>query len=704
MRKTLALAALLLALGIAPLAAASARVINYQGQLTDLSDNTISGTQNMAFELYNTLSGGSPIFSWATTGVPVTRGLFNVELTLPTLSSTDLAGDLYLQVTVAGNVMSPRKRILTSIYAVSADSLQGIVTGSSAGNIPVILTSTGKLDPSILSAPFPLVVSGTGSAMAAAGIFDNQDPGAGQTGLKSTGQDYGVNATVRGGNGTAVRGSTIDLVGDAGASTGVYGIANNGVGVRAYAGVAGTTALLASNPQGLSIYGGGGPIGALLGGTDTGLIVGSATSVGGQTAALPVTGILVNSSGTGIQINNQGSNAAVLAQNFSNGVAISGKANGANSIALRGEHTGVGNGFGVWGLSNSDGGTGVRGEAGSTTGNGVGVDGAAASPSAVGVRGSGPGVGVDGRSSSTGAGTAYGVQGTALAPDGQGLHGVAEGSGLAYGVYGQALASAGGAGVYGTGQQNGVQGVANGASGGTIGVSGTAPDRGVVGTASASASIGVQGSTTGANGIGVQGSGSAFGVKADGATGVYGSGTSLGVYGVSSAGNGHGVEGYGGPAGAGLNRAGLYGSIDVANGELGYGLYATVNGSTGDGYAIWAQVNQPNHRAIRAYNTAATGSQSGYALGVEGKLKIGGDNAGLYSSNALGQTSWLVSSGYCGAGDLVLITPASDITKGGTVTNSLYVNPTEVLDGNFTVHSINPVDKAQFFYLVIDHN
>jgi hypothetical protein len=710
MRKSLLLAALLFA-GFVPALQAGTQTINYQGQLTDLSDNTINSPQNMAFELYDAVTAGNLITSWAATSVPVTRGLFNVELTLPTLTQAQLSGDLYLQVTVGGNVMSPRKRILYSVLAVSADSVQGLVPGSSGGNIPVILTSTGKLDPSILSAPFPLVVSGTGSAQAAAGVFNNQDPGSGQVGLRAIGQDGGIVSDVRDSAGTGIRGNASpvdDLNG-----TGVLGVASAGVGVRAQANNSATTALQAINTPGLGIFASG-DAGALFSATTLGLRVGGAP-LGGQTAASPITGIEVNSQGTGIAINNNGSGPSLGATNASNGVAIEGKALGANAIAVRGAHNGVGFGTGVWGQSDSVGGTGVHGEAGASSGSGVGVDGSSGSLSGVGVKGSSPGIGLQGFSTDSGSSGAnpYGVAGNAGAVNGHGLHGIASGSGAAYGVFGVAASSASGAGVLGQGLNLGVVGSAN-SNVGAIGVQGSSLVTGVEGDSLATSGPGVwgvRGSSQSPAGVGVEGrvdgvgTGGGIGVSGKSVAaqglGVRGEGTLAGVYGVTTGGFGHGVEGYGGAGGNGLNRAGLYGSIDLAPGELGYGIYGTVNGTSGDGYAIYAYANSSNHRALRAYNTVASNNDPGYALGIEGKLKIGTSNAGFASFGG-STSSWQVSSPYVGAGDTVIVTPAVDISAGGSVLNAVWVSPADVLDGNFTVRSAQPIGNFQFYYLVID--
>jgi hypothetical protein len=704
-------AALLLSAALA-VAAPPQRKFNYQGQLTNGGGNAITGNEQMAFAFWDAASGGNQIASWALTNVPVDRGLFNVELDMPALTTAQLNAGVWLEVTVGGNVLSPRKQILAGVFSYNSDKLQGLQPGTNPGDIPVILTSTGKLDPSILSAPFPLTVSGNGSG--AAGLFYNSNPGAGQTGLLGQASGSGVQGQSLSLDGAGVTGySGYAGPGDTNVGSGVLGVAVNGVGVRGQANAAGTTAIQGLNPLGLGVFGNG-LWGAQFGGSLIGVQIGG-TGLGGQSAALPAQGLIVNASNTGVIINNSGSGPGLTSDNSGTGVSIQGINHSANGIGVRGEHSGAAFGTGVYGLSNAAGGTGVRGESGATTGSAVGVDGISASSGGVGVRGSGPSLGVAGVSSAS-VGNGYGVRGDSAGSDGEGVHGVAVGTGQAYGVRGQADNSAGGAGLRGDGKVLGVAGYSEIADSTATGVQGSGWAYGVVGLALNSAgtqSVGVRGSTASLDGYGVlgqalgAGTGAAVGVRGESnagqGLGVYGLGTAAGVKGMTTAGAGAGVQGDGGTAGLGTERSGVYGGLEVGSGERGYGVYGTATGS-GDGYGVYAYVNSPNQRALRAYNAAAGGGDAGYALGIEGKLKIGTNNAGFYVGPAALQTAWDVSCSYCGPGDLVVVTAATDIQADSPyyLANALWVAPNEVIQGSFRVHTHNPVANMRFFYLVID--
>jgi len=108
-------------------------LLNYQGRLTDPSGNPSNGTFNMGFAMYDALSGGNALPSgtpWTETqSVSVTDGSFNVLLgSVTALPSnlfqggpSDSAGPLrFLQVTVDGEALTPRRRIVSAAYVLSA--------------------------------------------------------------------------------------------------------------------------------------------------------------------------------------------------------------------------------------------------------------------------------------------------------------------------------------------------------------------------------------------------------------------------------------------------------------------------------------------------------------------------------------------------------------------------------------------------------
>jgi hypothetical protein len=116
------------------LAGDSTTTISYQGRLADSTGNpiTTSGV-GMQFRLYNTDTGGSPLWEESHTAVPVEDGLFHVLL-----GSTDpipvslLANNstLWLGITVgADSEMAPREQIASVPYAMIASTVaNGAIT------------------------------------------------------------------------------------------------------------------------------------------------------------------------------------------------------------------------------------------------------------------------------------------------------------------------------------------------------------------------------------------------------------------------------------------------------------------------------------------------------------------------------------------------------------------------------------------------
>ncbi len=681
-------------------AAIATQTINYQGQLTDSSGVALDGNYNMSFEIFDDPSAGLQLWASVVSNVPVNKGLFNVELDVNTLSGAQLNANLYLQVTVNGQIMLPRKRLLASAFAYNANMLQGMVPGVAAGNIPVIEPS-GRLNPGILSAPFPLNVTGTGSGFAA--YVQNQNLALGQAALLASGYD-GLSATAAGSAGTGVYGSTSGsdalargVWGRASAGTGLRGSSSSGLGLRA------------DSASGLGAYAGG-LYGMGLSGTQLGLRVGG-SDLSGQSFSTPAKGIEVFSSGTGIDVLNNGSGNAVLAVNNGTAPSVYGRNSSANGVGVLAEHTPAsGFGIGAQGLSNSSDGKGLEGRAGSLSGTNFGVYGISNSPGGFGVYGTAPGKGVQGVAT---AASGYGIYGLSQGDDGRGVQGEATGLGAAVGLYGKS-SSVQGTGVYGESPRVGVEGLSSAETAGAVGVKGSAPLAGVLGEATKPSGPGVNGvtgRTFSVQGAGVLGEAAAAGpgqrqgvvgraIQPGGlGTGVLGVGNQSGVRGESTGGtNQYGV--YGHAAGSGNYRYGVHGSVYSATAnEIVYAVYGEITPTANTGYAVYGLNNNNGGFGIRAFNVAARNSlHTGYALGVTGKFKVTEDNAGRYSFSGVA-SSWDVFVTFCGSSDRVLITPVMDVTSGGSVPNHLWVD--SIIDGRFTVKSANPVANVAFDYLVI---
>jgi len=235
---------------------------------------------------------------------------------------------------------------------------------------------------------------------------------------------------------------------------------------------------------------------------------------------------------------------------------------------------------GLYGLSDSTAGYGVRGYATADSGESYGVYGRSDSTA---------GYGVYGLAAAT-SGAANGVYGESASTAGRAVYGWASAtSGTTYGVVGFA-SSVEGYGVYGvgvttTGENCGVYGHSNSNAG-----------RGVVGYANAlsGSTYGVYGQSDSTAGRGVAGYADAV------------SGFAYGVYGESSSADGRGVSGYA-TATSGTNF-GVFGRAESTHGRgVGGIAYAT----SGESYGLHGVSHSSEGRAVGGFATAATGTTYG---------------------------------------------------------------------------------------------
>jgi hypothetical protein len=116
-----------------PAAAEVPMLLNHHGRLSDASGQPAEGTVSMSFTVFDAPSGGNPLPAggpWGEThSVQVTGGAFNVLLgsIVPIPQSLFDGGPSdgfgprrYLQVTVGGEALQPRQRIVSGAYALRA--------------------------------------------------------------------------------------------------------------------------------------------------------------------------------------------------------------------------------------------------------------------------------------------------------------------------------------------------------------------------------------------------------------------------------------------------------------------------------------------------------------------------------------------------------------------------------------------------------
>ncbi len=110
-------------------------MVNYQGYLTDSSGNPITGILSVTFSIYESVSGGTAVWTETHSSVNVTDGLFTVLLgsVTPIDPSNPTGGGYYLGIQVGSDPeMTPRQQLVSVPYALrsavanDADTLDGL--------------------------------------------------------------------------------------------------------------------------------------------------------------------------------------------------------------------------------------------------------------------------------------------------------------------------------------------------------------------------------------------------------------------------------------------------------------------------------------------------------------------------------------------------------------------------------------------------
>ncbi len=125
-------------------------VITYQGKIL-FNSLAVTTTQNMKFVLYNALTNGTPLYTasgtlptTSTVSVTPSNGLFTIDLGSSGTNNLDPAifqnnQNVYLEVSVGSEILTPRKQITASPYSYNSKYLNGVgtATNSSTTYIPV---------------------------------------------------------------------------------------------------------------------------------------------------------------------------------------------------------------------------------------------------------------------------------------------------------------------------------------------------------------------------------------------------------------------------------------------------------------------------------------------------------------------------------------------------------------------------------------
>ncbi|MBI4350126.1 MAG: hypothetical protein HY550_01700, partial [Elusimicrobia bacterium] len=153
-------------------------LMNFQGRLTDSSNNPLSGPHDFIFEVYDAPAGGTQLWTETQSGITVANGVLAAQLGAASAIPAAIfsAPSAYLQITVDGVALSPRQRLATAPYAFNSGALQGreygafVSTDSAVQSIGGDKTFTGTLASAQLRLSGGVSVSSESLASLGAGI------------------------------------------------------------------------------------------------------------------------------------------------------------------------------------------------------------------------------------------------------------------------------------------------------------------------------------------------------------------------------------------------------------------------------------------------------------------------------------------------------------------------------------------------------
>lgn len=126
------------------LAGTVASKISYQGRLTDVGGNPLSGNYNLVFQFWDDAAAGSQVGSdIVRNNTPMSSGLFTVDLDVPHDIFNGQA--LWLRIQVNGQWLSPRQELLPVPYALSVRP-GAWIKGNSNDAIASVVNTTDDAD------------------------------------------------------------------------------------------------------------------------------------------------------------------------------------------------------------------------------------------------------------------------------------------------------------------------------------------------------------------------------------------------------------------------------------------------------------------------------------------------------------------------------------------------------------------------------
>jgi hypothetical protein len=102
--------------------------VNFQGVLYDSNNLAVSGNVDFNFSLFDSLSGGTQLWTESQSSVQVNAGVYSVALGSVVPITTDIltTSAIYLEVSIGGEILSPRQRLIAVPYALKAEEADNV--------------------------------------------------------------------------------------------------------------------------------------------------------------------------------------------------------------------------------------------------------------------------------------------------------------------------------------------------------------------------------------------------------------------------------------------------------------------------------------------------------------------------------------------------------------------------------------------------
>ncbi len=118
--------------------------INYQGCIEDNEGNPLDGTYDFEFSIYDSPTGGLPVWTETQSMVSVIQGLFHVKLGTVVPLGLDFDGTYWLETAVNEETLLPRELFTSVPYAIRAENAED-VSGQDINPGSVSIVSYGEV-------------------------------------------------------------------------------------------------------------------------------------------------------------------------------------------------------------------------------------------------------------------------------------------------------------------------------------------------------------------------------------------------------------------------------------------------------------------------------------------------------------------------------------------------------------------------------